>query len=309
MTSRPSFAFLDTSCRWLVVAAAITALFVGRPAAAQSASDLYAQGVEFRRMGQKDRALEAFRRALELEPSARIFSQLGATEYELQRWVDAETHLTEALRDPTSPWLQKNRQFVERYLKDARLHIGELMVRGTPGASITVNDRPRGTLPLTSPIRLDEGDATVRISGTGYKPQVESTTIHAGSLVVLNALLDPVQGAAPIIDMDGRTKRPAAPPSTPWGAGRITGAVLVALGSAAAAGGVLVLRNRWDECAHLPTQMCREGRQSSTPGWALIGAGVGAAALGGVLLFMNRDVQVAALPSPHAFTLSVKGTL
>src|SRR5205814_4923248 len=125
----------------LAVAAAMTSVLAGMPAAAaQSASDLYAQGVEFRRTGQKERALEAFRRALELEPSARNLSQLGASEYELQRWVDAETHLAEALRDPTSPWLQKNRQFVERYLRDTRLHIGELMVRGTPGATVTVND-------------------------------------------------------------------------------------------------------------------------------------------------------------------------
>jgi hypothetical protein len=68
-------------------------------------------------------------------PSARTLAQMGLAEGSLQRWVDAEGHLTAALAAHGTPWIEnrRNREALEQALAAVRGHIGTLLVVGTPG--------------------------------------------------------------------------------------------------------------------------------------------------------------------------------
>src|SRR5689334_14201627 len=63
----------------------------------ESADRLLKRGVELRKAGKDDEALEAFRAAYTSRPSPRAQAQIGLAEQALGRWGDAERDLSEAL--------------------------------------------------------------------------------------------------------------------------------------------------------------------------------------------------------------------
>src|SRR5215831_4316633 len=76
-------------------------------AAPPSAADtLIEQGVALRTKRQLTEALDLFRQAHALAPSAKTLAQMGLTEANLKRWVDAETHLDAALNAHDTPWIE-----------------------------------------------------------------------------------------------------------------------------------------------------------------------------------------------------------
>src|SRR5688500_5007277 len=71
---------------------------------------LLARGNQLRRAGDDEGALPIFKRAYELHKSPRTIAQLGLVEWALGRWVDADEHLTEALKAVnTDVWIRNNR--------------------------------------------------------------------------------------------------------------------------------------------------------------------------------------------------------
>ncbi len=78
-----------------------------------------------------------------------------------------------------------------RSARDAMLAgSGTLEVKAEEGATVTVNGRPRGTLPLARPIRLPPGPHTVRISLEGYVPFVQTIDIRQGKPALVRAQLE-----------------------------------------------------------------------------------------------------------------------
>src|SRR5260370_22221284 len=100
------------------------------PAHADDADDLIHKGIELRKQGKDQDALEAFRRANALSPTLRAQAQLGFAEQALGRWVDAYEHIEAALRGAGDPWIAKNRPVLEASLLTIRKHVGELEILG-----------------------------------------------------------------------------------------------------------------------------------------------------------------------------------
>ena len=73
-----------------------------------TADAMIARGLELRREGKPDEALEQFQRAHALAPSARTLGQMGIVEGTLKHWTDAEDHLTAALALSNDAWVKKN---------------------------------------------------------------------------------------------------------------------------------------------------------------------------------------------------------
>ncbi len=162
------------------------AVLAPRPARAQQAETpdaLLARGVELRRTGQDQQALELFRRAFELSHSPRAEAQMGLAEQALGRWLDADQHVREAYAASGDPWIQSHRAGLDASIAVIEQHVGRLEVIGNvPGAEVLVNGQPAGTLPLARPLRLIAGSVSVEVRANGYQPAQRSLTVTAGSL-------------------------------------------------------------------------------------------------------------------------------
>src|SRR5580765_3922662 len=137
---------------------------VGGTARAQSGDveSLLAQGIELRRKGHPDRAVVYFQKAYDLERTPRTEGQLGLGQIAAGDPLSAERHLSAALESPRDPWVAKYKGALEDALARTRKQLGDVTVDGGPaGASVTVNGRPAGTLPLAAPIRVAAGKVDV----------------------------------------------------------------------------------------------------------------------------------------------------
>jgi hypothetical protein len=165
-------------------------------AAEPNADALIAQGLELRRQGQAAEALVLFQKAHLLEPTPRTVGQIGLVEASLQHWIDADAHLTSALESPAEPWVSGNRKLLDKALAVARQHIGELVVDGPSGTHVFVSGRGTKTLPLTSPIRVGEGDVRVSAIAAGYKQLIQVVRIEGGKRTSLKLDLVPYPSAS-----------------------------------------------------------------------------------------------------------------
>lgn len=138
---------------------------------------LILEGIALRKKGRHQEALRKFREAHKLEATPRASAQLGLCEQALGQWVEGEDHLEEALKASNDPWISKNLPVLEESIGRARDHIGRVEVIGSPdGAEVAVNGRTMGTLPLTEPVRVAEGNVDIEVRKMGFKSSLRSVT-------------------------------------------------------------------------------------------------------------------------------------
>lgn len=268
-------------------------------AAEPTAEDLIARGLELRRAAKPGEALAMFQRAHALAPSPRTLGQMGLVEASLERWLDAEAHVTAARLTPDEMWVRKNRALLDQALKVCRGHIGELFVTGPNGTNVAVDGRRVGPLPIVQPVRLVEGTVVVTASNTGFKDFSKSVTIPGGAKVSLAIVLGAVEErvsvavAAPMplspaaAPTSPATMVPAGEPSarswkTPMGVG------LIAVGAGFAAWGITwIAVDHKDAC---PTNgpACNNVYDTRAKGWFLTAGGIAGAGAGATLLYLGR---------------------
>jgi len=160
--------------REALLVVALTGSFLLAPlAAARAQADddarveaLLRQGIADRRAGRLHRAADVFDQAYALERSPRVGVQLGLTLAQLERWVEAEEHLLEALAQPNDAFVVRRREAIDRALGVIRAQLGSLEIRGgEPGARVLVDGADRGTLPVP-PIRAVLGEHRVEVLGS-----------------------------------------------------------------------------------------------------------------------------------------------
>jgi hypothetical protein len=182
-------------------------------AAAQPANEdeLIRQGIELRVQGRDAEALERFERAWQLAHAPRARAQIALAEQALGRWLEAEAHLLEALAVASDPWIQRTREVLEQSLSVIRQHVGTLEIEGNaPGATIRIDGREVGSLPLGTPLRQRAGDVTLEITAEGYYSVSRRVTIPAAGVAHEVIELTPRPVVAPPL-----TTPPTALPFTP----------------------------------------------------------------------------------------------
>jgi hypothetical protein len=175
----------------LLAPGAARAQDAGAPLAEPNADALIAQGLELRRQGLGTAALPLFQRAHTLAPSPRTAGQLGLVEASLQRWLDADAHLTRALESPAEAWVSGNRKLLDKALAVARQHIGELVVEGPEGTHVFVSGRGAKKLPLAEPFRVAEGEVRVSAIAAGFKQLIQVVHVRGGKRTSLKLELVP----------------------------------------------------------------------------------------------------------------------
>ena len=291
----------------VVLLAAYLALTAGIARAAEpTAEDLIVRGLELRRAAKPGEALEMFQRAHALAPSPRTLGQMGLVETSLERWLDAEAHVTAALATPDEMWVRKNRAFLDQALKVCRGHIGALVVTGPIGTDVAIDGRRVGTLPFIRSVRLVEGSAVVIASSAGFKDFSKTVRIAGGAKVSVAIVLDPVEKrasvavAAPVplpaqepptspVPIIAATEPSARSWKTPAGAG------LVAAGAGLMAWGITWMAVDHNDACPLGGPACNNVYDTGTKGGLLTAGGVAAVGAGAVLLYLGHRSADAAL--------------
>jgi hypothetical protein len=291
----------------VVLLAAYLALTAGIALAAEpTAGDLIVRGLELRRAAKPGEALEMFQRAHALAPSPRTLGQMGLVETSLERWLEAEAHVTAALGTPDEMWVRKNRAFLDQALKICRGHIGALVVTGPIGTDVAIDGRRVGTLPLIRPVRLVEGSAIVTASSAGFKDFSKTVRIAGGAKVSVAIVLDPVEKrssvavAAPVplpaqeppifpVPIIAATEPSARSWKTPVGVG------LVAAGAGLMAWGITWMAVDHNDACPLGGPACDNVYDTGTKGRLLTAGGVAAVGAGAALLYLGHRSTDASL--------------
>jgi hypothetical protein len=182
------------------------------------ADELIRQGVELRKSGNDDKALEAFRTSFQLQPTPRAQAQMALAEQALGLWVDAEKDLKEALRATSDPWVSKNAKALSGAMATVEQHLGSLQLLGTPvGAVVKIDERVVGKLPFEQPIRVTAGEVLVSVSSDGYFEIDRRITVAVGRLVRESIALhaQPRLAASPVASAGDTRARPADTQLTP----------------------------------------------------------------------------------------------
>src|SRR5579872_2645775 len=172
-------------CTNIRLVGAVVAMAVAGPAWAtdvESVEALVRQGVELRQQRHDARALPLFQKAYGMSRNPRTAGQLGLCEMALGYWLDAESHLSEALNVPDNPWVSRNLADLTGALAAVRTNISDVTVTGEPkDAEVMVNGQSVGRLPLAAPVRLGKGAADVELRAPGYVSATRSLMIPGGT--------------------------------------------------------------------------------------------------------------------------------
>ena len=200
------------------------------------------KGLELRQKGQDEEALKEFRHAYELSKSSRALAQIALAEQALGRWMEAESHLTEALTHTEESWIGRNKKHLDQALNDIQGHLGSLELSGeTKEGTVKVDGVQVATLPLKAPLRVPAGSIDLEVEAPGFLPIGRTVVVPARGLAreplvfVAVAATRPwppenPAGAAGIVT--SQAEKPLARPTT-WGTGRTVGVIVgvAALGS------------------------------------------------------------------------------
>lgn len=176
--------------------------------------------------------------------SARARAQMARAEQALGRWLDAERHMGEALAVADDPWIAARRASLEQERRFVREHLGRIEVLGgVPGASVRVDGREGGALPLAEPLWASAGTVVLEVSAEGYVTAQRTVSVTAGATARETLTLVPVRVVeAPVprpevpvvVRPPARTDPPTRSPvwSTLGVASLVTGGVLLVGGVA-----------------------------------------------------------------------------
>jgi hypothetical protein len=201
------------------------------------------KGLDLRQKGQDEEALKEFRRAYELSKSARALAQIALAEQALGRWLEAESHLNEALTHTQESWIGHNRKHLDQALNEIQGHLGSLELPGdAKEGTVKVDGVQVAVLPLTAPLRVPAGTIALEVQATGYLPFVRTVAVPARGLarepLVLVAVAPaakplPPEPVPPPLGVTAKSGGEESPVRSGWGARQTVGAIVgvVALGS------------------------------------------------------------------------------
>ncbi len=248
-----------------------------------------------------EEARTLFRRAHEMEPSARTLRAIGMASFELLDYVSAIAAFEEALTETHRSLDTAQRAEVQRLLSDARTFVASYALELTATtATITVDGAP--AVIRDGMLLLNAGAHEVRTEAEGFEPDVARVHARGGISGALRVELRPAARTA--TETDEPVER-----SGETGMGVVPGAIVLGAGGAVLAISLaqsLRARSTRDEyervcsasgvpgeclsadAARLDTIADDFARQRGSA-WGLLAGGLATAGVGTVLLLFGRD--------------------
>ena len=285
---------------------------------------LYQQGRDLRESRRDQEALELFLRAYACRREPLGLARIALAEVALSRWLAAEEHLDEALRDTNSGWINQNRAHLVDMLQRVRTHIALLEVRSNvPEAELRVFGGLTYRIARRTTVRVvvtqEVTDLEIEVRAPEHRTERRSVRVSAGAAqtatvdVALESLRPESQPSLPppVVGDD------AGPGPWPW--------VMTAAGGAGVIAGVVVLavpyRSADEEYDALcPDGVCwrdthgaslETGQRAAvfqTLGWSLITSGSVALVCGLVWNF-NEHLRRAQARPPSSSSSGARATL
>lgn len=217
------------------------------PCAAQEAEDegttararqLFAEGLELADGGDWERAVQRFRRALDLREAAPVRFNLATSLANMGRLVEALAELNAVLSDPEAD--EAVRASATALRDELRPRLGGLVVEvqgDIEDAHVTVDGRPWEAVGDAAP--ADPGIRVVRLLREMTELDIEEADVVSGEVARVTLEMPGVPESEPGSVMDGAA--PAAEGGDDgWIWGIAVGAVMVAIGAAVVTGVVLM---------------------------------------------------------------------
>jgi hypothetical protein len=299
-----------------IVALVVATVTCGaRPAHAEDdAEALIRQGNRLRQQGDNARAHGYFLRAYESAHTGRTAAQLGLVELALERYLEADRHLEEAL-GTSDAWVAKSRDALIKSRDRARAFLGRIEVHGAAaGTTVEIAGQAPVPVPADGVIWVAPGQTTLRFA-LGARGEVsKEATVSPGASVSLDIEV-PAVPAKPVESAPTPTPTPtpasqsgpdlkvvASPPEggSSHRSVRIAGLVTAGAGVALGVTGFFVYNAgaskldaiKSDAAAGRPyNESNGDYRTLGGAGIGLIVAGGAAVAAGAVLYLLNRDTE------------------
>ena len=178
----PAFERTKTLLGFTVIFALLGAPAARAQTAASEADAAISKGVELRRQGKNEEALEQFQKAFRLAPTPRAKAQIGLAEQAIGRWADAERDLGEALAEAGDPWITRQRLVLSEAMNVIRQHVGGLTIKGEPaGAVVELDGEAVGVIPLAER-HVTAGEVVVTVRAPGYVSVTRKVYVTSGQL-------------------------------------------------------------------------------------------------------------------------------
>lgn len=141
--------------------------------------------------GDGDGAMEAFRRALAIEATGRVVGEMALCEHRMERWLDAEGHLRDALAMGDDAWLRHHRALLDAAMAETRLHVGDLTLTcSVEGAELRVNGEVVGRAPLAGALHIPSGVVRLEARAAGYRTWQRAIDLPGGGVARENIGLE-----------------------------------------------------------------------------------------------------------------------
>ena len=181
-------------------------------AAADDHETLIRRGVELRKQGKDEAALVYLQQAYDMAHTPRSAAQLGLCLSAVQRPLDAEARLNEALISTTDPWVNKQRKTLEEALQVVRSELATISFAAPSETwSVEVNGESRAAPNEAFSIYVAPGPVSVRVSAVGFEPYVVQRPVAKGETLNVNPTLKPA--TKPDLRADLLQGRPTEEPS------------------------------------------------------------------------------------------------
>jgi hypothetical protein len=157
--------------------------------------------------GEWSAALAEFLRARELYPT-RSATKNAAICLHKERRFDEALDLFEALEHDYPDLSPTDRALADREITELRASVGALAITGAePGASVSVDGRARGGIPLEAPLRLSVGSHVVRVFKQGFVPFERRVDVASGQAAALDAPLTALtrSGHLRVVEQSGKS--------------------------------------------------------------------------------------------------------
>jgi hypothetical protein len=136
-------------------------------------------------------ALAAYRKALALYPSSKIYFNVGQAERGLGHSVEAAEAFERFLAE-SGDSADTLRAEAQQYLTALQEKVGHLSLScSVTGARVLVDGQPRGETPLPRPLVLLAGERLVRVERAGFAAREQRVAVPAGGDASLALTLEP----------------------------------------------------------------------------------------------------------------------
>jgi hypothetical protein len=184
-----------------------------------------------------ERGLSFALRSCPTDPS--VVGLLGLAQSRTGHLVEAERNLQAALASARHPWIIENRPVLERRLTELQASLGSLVVTANaPDAVLLLPDERRVVLPTTTPLRVQAGSFTLRVSAAGHREATREIEVTPQAVRRERFDLAPAPGrpsATPAV-VYLRDDHTVTRETTPW---RTVGLVTAGVGAALVVAGVV----------------------------------------------------------------------